>query len=336
MTSDPFLERLRAHASAPRASPAFEEAEDPGPVPRPAGGAWQEPAVASGPGGSAPRTGVRADQLSFWQSQVVREALNRRITGDARLTPEADVARRYAGSLPAPLAISLRAGDVQLEVAMVQEGGCERVVGLDPDPERADLANLRVPAALREQIRFRSASLDDWSPDAPVGGVLARSVLHRQAGLEGILDRVREVLAPGGLLIVDDYVGPARFQWSDAQLEIINRLLACLPRDLLTDLTAADGRSKRRVERPDAAGFAAAHPTEAVRSSEILACLDARFERVEVRPYGGAIYHQLFSRIMGNFTDRPDLVRVLMEADALLTEAGAVPSDYLWGVWRRP
>ena len=47
------------------------------------------------------------------------------------------------------------------------------------------------------------------------------------------------------------------------------------------------------------------------------------------------MFHQLFSRIMGNFSDRPDLVAVLMEVDALLTDAGVLGSDYVWGVWRR-
>ena len=47
------------------------------------------------------------------------------------------------------------------------------------------------------------------------------------------------------------------------------------------------------------------------------------------------MFHQLFNRIMGNFADRPDLVGVLMEVDALLTDTGVLASDYLWGVWRR-
>ena len=143
------------------------------------------------------------------------------------------------------------------------------------------------------------------------------------------------MLAPGGLLFVEDFVGPARFQWTDAQLEVINRLLARLPAELLTDLSAEDGRQKRSVERPSLAKLIAADSSEAVRSDEIVPALDARFERVEVCPYGGAVFHQLFSRIMGNFADRPDLVGVLMEVDALLTDSGALPSDYVWGVWRR-
>ena len=45
-----------------------------------------------------------------------------------------------------------------------------------------------------------------------------------------MLDRLAAMLEPGGLLFVEDFVGPARFQWTDAQLEAINRLLSRLPR----------------------------------------------------------------------------------------------------------
>jgi len=55
-----------------------------------------------------------------------------------------------------------------------------------------------------------------------------------------------------------------------------------------------------------------------------------------VHLYGGALYHQFFTRIMGNFASRPELVSLVMEVDAMLTDAGVLSSDYVWGVWRRP
>jgi len=158
-----------------------------------------------------------------------------------------------------------------------------------------------------------------------------------RAGAIGGLRRrvIGGVLEPGGLLFVEDFVGPAQFQWTDAQLGVINRLLARLPRELLTDLSAQDGRAKLKVERPNLAKRVASNSSQAVRSDEILPELDARFERVETFPTGGAVFHQLFSRIMGNFAERPELVSVLMEVDALLTDTGVLASDYIWGVWRR-
>ena len=236
----------------------------------------------------------------------------------------------------APHVVSLRASDAKLEVALVEAGSCERVTGLDDEQGRVDFAAGRVPQPLRDRIGFKLGTLEEWEPPEPLGAAVCRSFLHRRADLEEVLDRLAAMLEPDGLLFVEDFVGPSQFQWTDAQLEAINRLLARLPPELLTDLSSGDGRAKLTVERPSKAKRIAAGFQEAVRSDEILPILDARFERVEVCAYGGAVFHQLFSRIMGNFAGRPDLVGVLMEIDALLTDAGVVGSDYVWGVWRRP
>jgi len=317
LTVDPFLERLEEHARTARERP------------REAPGGFS--AAAQSTPASIQR---RGDQLAFWQNPVARAAINRRVTGDPALSPEAYLAVRHGQTVPAPHAVSLRASDARLEVALVEAGPCQRVIGLDFDERRVESANGKVPEGFRERISFQLGDLAEWKPPEPVGAVLARNVLHRQKDLEGILDRVQAILAPGGLVFVDEFVGPSRFQWTDAQLEAINRLLGCLPDELLLDLSADDGRRKRSVGRPHPEGYAKANPHDAVRSDEVLACLDERFERVEVHLYGGAVYHQFFTRIVGNFADRPELVSLVMEVDAMMTDAGALSSDYVWGVWR--
>jgi SAM-dependent methyltransferase len=322
-TVDPFLERLETHAQTAR-DRAPESAS-----------AALSPQVAS-ERSLLESIQRRDDQLAFWQSPVARAAVNRRVTGDPGLAPEAYLAARHGPAMPVPYALSLRAGDARLETALVQGGWCEHVTGLDLDQQRVQGANLAVPAALRAQVSFRHGDLAAWVPPEPLGAVIARSVLHRQAQLEETLDHVLAMLAPGGVVFVDEFVGPACFQWTDAQLRAINRLLACLPDEFLLDLSAEDGRRKRDVGRPDPADYTESNPTDAVRSDEILACLDERFERVEVHLYGGALYHQFFTRIMGNFASRPELVSLVMEVDAMLTDAGVLSSDYVWGVWRRP
>jgi hypothetical protein len=310
-----FVERLTEHAASLETPPAGAPAGE-------------------GPDSLRPQL-TPAPQLAFWQSPVVRAAINRRITGDPELGPETHFARRHGPTIVAPHVLSLRASDAKLEVALVEAGSCERVTGLDDEQGRIDFAAGRVPEPLRDRVAFQLGTLDRWEPPEPLGAALCRSFLHRRADLEIVLDRLAAILAPGGLLFVEDYVGPSQFQWTDVQLDVINRLLARLPQELLTDLSSEDGAVKLRVERPSLAKRIAAGSQEAIRSQEILPMLDARFERVEVCPYGGAIFHQLFSRIMGNFSDRADLVSVLMEFDALLTDAGVVGSDYVWGVWRR-
>ena len=323
MNASPFVERLRDHASRAGVLP---------PVDAPGG----EAAAADGFGGARPPApAVAPNQLAFWQSPVARAAINRRITGDPELGPETYFARRHGPAIVAPHALSVRASDAKLELALVEAGACEQLDGVDDDQGRVDFATGRVPEPLRERVRFGLGTLEGFRAPEPLGAVVCRSFLHRRADLEVTIDRIGALLAPGGLVFVEDFVGPARFQWTDIQLEAINRLLAWLPEELLTDLAATDGRRKRSVERPDPEAWIAANSHEAVRSDEILPLLDARFERVEVCPYGGAVFHQLFSRIMGNFAGRPELVGLLIEVDALLTDFGVLGSDYVWGVRRR-
>lgn len=314
-----FAERLRDHAASLRGLSAEEGSPE-----------HRAPAPAS-PSGSA-----QVPQLSFWQSPVARAAINRRISGDPELRPEVYFARRHGPAMVAPHAVSLRPIDAKLEIGLLEAGRCEHVTGLDEDSERLALVAGRLPEPLRDSFTFALGALERWEPPEPLGAAVCRNFLHRRADLEQVTERLATVLAPGGLLFVEDFVGPARFQWSDDQLAVINRLLACLPPALLADLSADDGRLKRSVERPSLERLVAGGSQEAVRSDEIIAVLDARFERVEIAPYGGAVVHQLFSRIMGNFAERPELVSVLMELDALLTDMGVLPSDYIWGVWRRP
>jgi SAM-dependent methyltransferase len=318
----PFVERLRQHAVAARERP-------------PVAAVPAAPAEAVAGSAASPAPDVARDQLAFWQSPVARAAIHRRVTGDPELAPDTYMARRYGPAIAGPHIVSLRASNASMEAALVESGPAERVTGLDDDTARIDFANRRVPEPLRDRVRFTAGELAGWDPPEPVGAVVSRSALHREAELDGVLDRIQSILVPGGLVFVDEFVGPSRFQWTDAQLDVINRLLKVLPPELLVDLTASDGRLKRSVERPDPQRWAAANPREAVNSSGILPGLDARFERVEVCLYGGAVIHQLFSRIMGNFAGRPELVGLLMETDALLTDCGALESDYAWGVWRR-
>jgi hypothetical protein len=62
--------------------------------------------------------------------------------------------------------------------------------------------------------------------------------------------------------------------------------------------------------------------------------LDHYLERVEFKPYGGAVFHPLFSRIMGNFQGRDEVVRLILEFEAILMEEGVLEADYLWAVYR--
>jgi SAM-dependent methyltransferase len=269
---------------------------------------------------------------SWWQSPVILREINRRITGNPDVRPQAYFAARYCKEPLGP-AVSLGSGGGELELELVQLEACTSMLGLELAEERVAGARDRTPAELRDRVTFQRANLETWSPPPGLGLVVARDVLHHIEGLERLFAELAGALRPDGLFYVDEFVGPARFQWTDKQLELITRLFGRLAPELRVDLTGEE-TVREVATRPDLEAFIASDPSEAIRSDEIPELLERFFEPVEVKPYGGAIYQQLFNRIMGNFADRDDLVRTIVELDFILTDEGVVGSDYLWGVYR--
>ncbi len=272
---------------------------------------------------------------SFWQSPVVMAEINRRITGDPRCKPHEYFVRRYCRS-PRKRGLSLGCGDGGFERELLRLGACEHLVAVDLSPERLERARANTPAELAGRIEYVCANLETWEPAEEFDLVFAKGVLHHVDGLERLLSIVAETLPEEGLLYVDEFVGPSRFQWSDAQLAIVNRLLARLSEDLRADLVDPAHGPKAPARRPSVDAMIEADPSEAVRSAELRELLRGPLEPLEEREWGGAIFHLLFSRIMGNFTDNDDLVRTIMEVDAILTEAKVVDCDCLFGVYGRP
>jgi SAM-dependent methyltransferase len=270
---------------------------------------------------------------SWWHSPVVMGEIQRRVTGDLDKPVEEYFRDRYCPK-PFGRALSLGAGGGQLERSMLELGVCEEILGIDISEARVEHANAAIPEALRGRLAFECHNLETWRPDGQFDLLIARDVLHHIARLEELCEAFDGLLRPGSLLYVDEYVGPTRFQWTDKQLEVIARLLERLSPSLVADLVEPARGSRRRAERPTVENMIAADPSESVRSQEIPAILDAHFDVVERRSYGGAVFHQLFNRIMGNFEGHDDLVRTLMELDFLLCDEGVLDTNYEWAVYR--
>jgi SAM-dependent methyltransferase len=277
----------------------------------------------------------RRRRRSFWSSPVVLAAINRRVSGDPGLAPEAYFAHKYC--VPRRRrGFSLGCAGGELERDLVRLDACEHILGVDIAEKRIEGARRVTPPEMSARLTFECADLETWRPEGRFDLIIAKDVLHHVSDLPAWLDFIADALTDDGVLYVDEFVGPDRFQWTDGQLEIVNRLLDRLSPALRRDIVLDDGSPRPAAGRPSVESMIREDPSESAHSSEIPRLLAERLDVVEARPKGGALYHLFFNRIMGNFDEHDDLVRVLMEADAILTETGVLQNDYLWAVCRRP
>jgi SAM-dependent methyltransferase len=265
---------------------------------------------------------------------VEREYIRPQISGD----PEVDYLQHFLEShlpvTPVSRALSLGCGDGHLERALLERGAALRIDGLDVSPASIERAReLATRAPLEGSLRYRVADLDrvELEPSA-YDFVVAKMALHHVERLEHLLDQVRLCLAPGGLLMLNEYVGPARFQWSDGQLALANRLLKELPAEIrhCTPHTRIDPLSVDEMIARD--------PSESPRSDEILPLVESRFEVLERRDYGGTLLHLLLGELAEALRpqepEHAALLRHLFEVERQALREGALSSDFTYLVAR--
>lgn len=270
---------------------------------------------------------------------VVRAAMNRRISGRGEMEWLAWV---QAAFFPEPVggALSLGCGGGQLEREAISLGLCRAVVGVDVSEGAVELARQRAADAGLTGITYQVADLNQVQlPPETYDLVMVKQSLHHVSGLEHVLDQVLRTLRPRGWFLVNEFVGPSRFQWTETQLSIINQLLPLLP-ERLRRVGGPEGPVRERVDPTPMEQLLAQDPSEAVRSSDILPLVERRFEIVGRRDFGGTLLNPMLEGIAPNFSVESEedtaILGLLILTEDLLLERKAIPSDFTVLVTRKP
>ena len=274
----------------------------------------------------------------FWvPSRALQAHLNRTATG----SPDDDWlsmirARHLPRALERTLVIGCGAG--HLERALARKERVGRIVAVDADADQ--VARAREQA---DRVGLASIAYSVFDPErgelpaGPWDAVIAQDVLHHVSRLGELLARIAASLSRGGRFVMHEYVGPARFQYSDERMDLVARYFRMLPDRLRRD--PASGRLLWRRERPDPARLARDFPAEAARGEELLAGVRRMFEVEAEYPGGEGLLHPLLSGLSSNFgadsADDERLLEALCAAEAHLFAAGRLESPFVYFVGRR-
>jgi SAM-dependent methyltransferase len=149
-------------------------------------------------------------------------------------------------------------------------------------------------------------------------------------GLHHMADTARAVAAsvtalrPGGVFLMNDYVGPNRFQWGQRTLAYATAVRHRLPEALLRDPADPSRRLPVTISRPDREAMIALDPSEAAASEDILPAIRRHFPEARIWMLGGAIYHLALNDVLANFDPARDapLLESLLLLDLALAELG--------------
>lgn len=275
---------------------------------------------------------------NWWDIPQVLERWNYLVTGNTSLSIYEYTAHKYLYNEKELAAFSLCSGTGHNEICWASTKAFSKIEGFDISPERVAAANESAQKLNLSSIlgfRVDDAANLNLRPEF-YDVIIADGALHHLTPLEEIIKNLKNALKKNGLFILKDFVGPTRFQWTDEQLNSVNKLLNELPSKYKHRLKSNSIKNKHY--RPSKLSMILSDPSEAVESSNILNTLGNYFELIEIKPMGGTILQLLFNDIAHNFINNEEetlkWIKFCFDFEDGLLKANKIKSDFVYAVYK--
>ncbi len=278
-----------------------------------------------------------AGKVRWHQSPAILRHLNRLVCGEALPGPWAGLNRRLSQHPMAPFhrGISVGCGGARKELELLRLGIVKHFVLFEISETR--LNHARQFADEMNLLNCITCHLSDEFLDhcGEYDLVYWNNALHHMLDTASVIKWSYDNLVHSGTFVMDDYVGPNRFQWSEYEMNMTRRVRELLPEDYLRHPRDRSVICPLVVNPPSIERMLATDPTEAADSQAIVPALYEIFPKIDILRTGGIVYHLALVDIIGNFNEQSDLP--LLEALLLLDEeiARAGHTHYAVGIGQK-
>lgn len=279
---------------------------------------------------SAQYSKTRTLTTRWWESEYIVRRINRRVCGEALPGLSSGLhrvaAQRFAGQVPFARGVSIGCGTGSKERDLIRNGLVQHFTLFELSSVAVEQGRAQAEqAGLAQNMTFRvEDGLAVETREGVYDVVYWNNALHHMFDVKAALEWSWRVLRQGGVLLMDDFVGPTRMQWSDRLLEINSAVLAALPQQYLRHPMRPDLMIATRAQRTPLSVFMAQDPSECADSGNILPELMRIFPDAWVHKTGGGIYHLALNDVLHNIVAAQDyaLLERLLEYDDQCIELG--------------
>jgi ubiquinone/menaquinone biosynthesis C-methylase UbiE len=277
--------------------------------------------------------------INWWDIPAVQSRWNYLVSGDREIDYNNYISKNYLSEKHALQALSLGCGGGERELRWAETNKFSRIDAYDLSAERIDYAiKIAHQSGYSKVINYQVGNIYEIDiKDNYYDVVLAEQSLHHFSPLKDLLVKIDKTLKLDGYFILNEFIGPTRFQWTDRQLEIVNSLLNIFP-DKYKKIWNSNF-TKPKVIKHSQLSMILRDPSEAIESSNILPLLNKMFDVVELKGYGGSILHLLFGGIAHHFLTPDDegeaLLRICFEMEDFLIKTGEIEHDFVVTVCKK-
>jgi len=246
-------------------------------------------------------------------------------TGDEKTHWMTDFKKRFRQYLPFKEVLIVGCGNGWLERQLYDLG-----IGLHFDA--FDISEDYLKTAKKEKekrpINYFVCDTNDMESieNGKYDAVFNYSILHHTEKIEYAIKKLAQVLKPNGIMFNWEYVGPARNQYSDEHLKIMQEVMSSLPKRLQSKYPLKPSLENFRVE-----------PTEAIHSDLVRPMFEKYFDILYERDLNGGIAYQILWNSISGFKDKSDTeavtaLKMLLDKDLELSRNRKVPILFWYGV----
>jgi ubiquinone/menaquinone biosynthesis C-methylase UbiE len=276
---------------------------------------------------------------NWWDIPAVQSRWNYLVSGDRDIDYNQYISEKYFKEKHALQALSLGCGGGERELRWAEMDKFNLIDAYDISSERIDYATkVANQSSYGKRLNYQVGNIYEIDVKNDYYDViLAEQSLHHFSPLKDLLVKIDRTLKVDGCFILNEFVGPTRFQWTNRQLEIVNSLLDIFP-DKYKKIWNSNS-IKLKVIKHSQLSMILRDPSEAIESSNILPLLHEIFDVVELKGYGGSILHLLFGGIAHHFltpdNEAKELLRLCFEMEDFLIKTGEVNHDFVVAVCKK-
>ena len=252
---------------------------------------------------------VRQPTHSSWMAHpAIRDYINELVSGDKSRWPFDWFQATYANRR-FPHGLSVGCGTGALERDVLKRGICDSMDAFDGSPASLEIARSEAAAAgLGGRVRYYHADFNHTTlPRRAYDIVFFHQSLHHVSRLERLLRQVLAALKPGGLVYLDEYVGPSRTWWNEQRVAPYRAIYQLLP-----PVMRYFPEFPMPIQYDD--------PSEAIRSGEILSRLRIGYRIRHHRGYGGNVIAMIYPDIAPVWLTE-ELIRALIASDRSMIQS---------------
>lgn len=267
-------------------------------------------------------TALTERQAYWWSIPAVQKRWNFLISGNSNTNYAEYVVKNYLGGKFNLKMLSPGCGTGNKELKFAVFSCFFSIEAFDVSPDRIEIAKRILSGTGYKNINYfvsDAAGFDYGINKYDV--IVFDSFLHHIKNQDRLLEKIRDSLNPGGLLVINEYVGPHRFQFPGEQIKTANEILRTIPSEMRKRWQS--DKIKSRIYKPGLLRMFISDPSEAVNSENILSEVRKRFNILEEKPYGGNLLQLVLKDISHNFIKENE------KTSGILERLFSIEDDYL-------